>query len=105
MPQDEETEVEGKDDRARSVERQLAGTEGSTSGGKTESPADESPVRPEEVTDETPESPHGVGESAGRRGEDLKEDDGKEPGRDEGAREHESNRPTGTSDDRDASGT
>ena len=73
--------------------------------GQTASPAQESPARPDEVTNETPESPHGVGESTTRRAEDMAERDGKEAGRtDTGSDEGMADRPTGTSNERDLTG-
>jgi hypothetical protein len=89
-------------DGAASVERQLADTEGGPGG--TASPAEESPAQEHELTDQVPESPKDVGVSLGSRGEDIQERDGKEPGRHDGPREHESDRPTGTSDERDQTG-
>lgn len=86
-----------------SVESQLAET---TTGkhGQTASPANESPVEPDEVTHEVPDSPLGVGESMSRRGEDVAEYEGKEPGRVDAGVEDEAARPTGTSDARDTTG-
>lgn len=55
-------------------------------------------------TDTEPSSPHGVGESIGRRGEDIKESAGKEAGRKDLGTEGEAQRPTGTSDARDRTG-
>jgi hypothetical protein len=72
--------------------------------GQTASPADEQPADPRQVTDSEPESPHGVGQSVGRRGEDVVKAEGKEPGRHDTGREGEADRPTGTSDERDISG-
>jgi hypothetical protein len=86
-----------------SVERMYAGTEGGGAG-KTASPAQESPVSPDEVSHETPDSPKGVGTSSNRSGEDVAAADGKEPGRDDAGVEHPSERPTGTSDARDVTG-
>lgn len=89
------------DERAASVERQLADTK-TGQPGATASPADEQPVSADEVTDEVPDSPMGVGESTTRRGEDMVDDDGKEKGRQEAGTAGESGRPVGTSDERDA---
>lgn len=51
-------------------------------------------------------APEGVGESVGRSGEDIKDKDGKEAGRhDEGTDETRGDRPVGSSDTRDSSGT
>jgi hypothetical protein len=96
----------GREDDVRgagaSVERQLAGVDRGPGG--TASPAVESPARDEELTDDVPDSAHGVGVSRGDRGEDMIDRDGKEPGRRDGPREHPADRPTGTSDERDQSG-
>lgn len=89
------------EDRRASVERQMAETREQVPGQVT-TPVEESPLRSEEVTDEAPDSPKGVGESTTRRGEDIVEDDGKERGRtDEGA-DPATGRPRGRSDDSDA---
>lgn len=85
-----------------SVERQLAETK-SGAIGQTASPAVESPVSDDEVTDEVPESPKNVGVSTHRGGEQVAKHEGKEAGRHEGPTEHESQRPTGYSDERDDS--
>lgn len=95
------TETASKQARAESVERQL-GDVGPGAHGSTSSPADEQPVSDEEVTSRTPESAKGVGVSTTRRGEDMVDDDGEEPGRhDEGT--DQAGRPVGTSDERDSS--
>jgi hypothetical protein len=88
--------------RAESVERQLADTK-TGQVGSTESPADEQPVHADEVTDEEPESPKGVGESTTRRGEDVVDDEGQEAGRRDAGTQGESQRPVGVSDERDSS--
>lgn len=88
------------DDRAESVKRQLADTKTGPQGA-TSSPADEQPVRADEVTDEVPESPMGVGPSRSRSGEDIGDADDEEGRRDAGTR-GESGRPVGKSDDRDS---
>ena len=49
-------------------------------------------------------APEGVGESAGRRGEDMRDDDGKEAGRHDEGTKGKSDRPEGSSDDRDRTG-
>jgi hypothetical protein len=85
---------------AESVERQMAETHGPGTGATT-TPMEESPVQEHEVTNKAPESPHGVGESTSRRGEDIVKEDGKERGRSDGPREHPSDRPTGYSDEHD----
>ena len=48
--------------------------------------------------------PEGVGESVGRRGEDIRDEDGKEAGRQDQGTEGKSDRPVGTSDERDRTG-
>lgn len=96
-----ESEIGGK--LEASVERMYAGTEGGGAG-ETASPAQESPARPEEVTGDVPDSPKGVGPSPSRGGEQVAREDGKEPGRVDSGNEHASERPTGTSDARDATG-
>jgi hypothetical protein len=61
-------------------------------------------VKPKVEADEDEEevsSPHGVGESLTRRGEDITKADGKEAGRKDTGTEGKAQRPTGTSDARD----
>jgi hypothetical protein len=96
------TGVTGDPNSRTTVERQLAETD-SGRPGATASPAVESPVREEEVTDQEPETPHGVGESVGGRGEDHGKAT-KEPGRFDLAHEGGADRPAGGSTDRDISG-
>jgi hypothetical protein len=48
--------------------------------------------------------PEGVGESMGRRGEDLGDKEGKEAGRHNEGMKGSSNRPEGSSDERDRTG-
>jgi len=84
----------------QSVERQMAETHGPGTGATT-TPMEEAPAQEDELTDQAPESPHGVGESTTRRGEDVRQQEGKERGRTDGPREHQSDRPTGYSDDSD----
>jgi hypothetical protein len=48
--------------------------------------------------------PGGVGESLSRRGEDMRDDEGKEAGRQDDGTKGESDRPEGSSDDRDRTG-
>lgn len=86
---------------AASVERQQATTKTAVAG-QTASPADESPVRDAEITDEVPDSPKGVGPSNQTGAEDVADRDGKEAGRDEAGHD-EAGRPIGTSDERDPS--
>ncbi len=92
-----------QEDRADSVSRQL---ENSAPGaaGQTASPANESPVSPDEVTDDAPETAHGVGASTTRQGNEMVDKDGKEAGREDTGTSGGTNRPTGTSDERDSSG-
>ncbi len=92
-----------KDDRAESVSRQLDDSKPGKPG-QTESPATESPVSADEVTDEAPDTPHGVGESTSRPGNEIVDKDGKEPGREDTGPSGGTGRETGTSDKRDASG-
>jgi hypothetical protein len=105
-PYDERTsgaETPSGQARAESVERQLADTKPAAAG-QTESPADEQPVSEPEVTDGEPDSPKGVGDSPNRSGEDIVDDEGKEPGRQDTGTKGESQRPVGVSDERDATG-
>jgi hypothetical protein len=90
------------EERAESVARQLSETK-TGQPGATASPADERPVRDDEVTDQAPTSPMGVGTSPTRSGEDVA-DDGKEPGRQDAGTKDESQRPVGVSDERDSTG-
>ncbi len=55
-------------------------------------------------TDTEASSPHGVGESVSRRGEDVKDEEGQEPGRKDTGTSGEAQRPEGTSDERDTTG-
>jgi hypothetical protein len=87
--------------RRQSVEQILEHTKAGHPGA-TASPAVESPVRPEEVTDKEPDTPLGVGESTTTRGEDQVKKQ-KEPGRHDAGYEG-NDRPTGTSDERDVTG-
>jgi hypothetical protein len=92
---------ESSEQLAESVEEQLSGAKAGRHG--TTSPADESPVRPEEVTDKEPESPKGVGTSSNRSGEDVAKQEN-EPGRDDTGTKGPSDRPTGTSGKRASTG-
>jgi hypothetical protein len=96
-------ESESSEDLTDSVKSQMAETD-SGKPGQTASPAVENPAQPDEVDDEPPDTPLGVGESVGRRGEDVANRDGKEVGRHEAGTEHETERPAGTSDSRDVTG-
>lgn len=73
-PYEDRTQGPGDSDstqeRAASVERQLAETASGVHG-QTASPADEQPADPAQVTDDAPEPALGVGESVNRRGEDV----------------------------------
>jgi hypothetical protein len=96
------------------VERQLADTKTGRPGA-TSSPADENPVQAGEVasgasgagnqtaTDTQATTPHGVGTSATRRGEDVVKEEGKDGRRDTGT-QGESQRPVGESTARDSTG-
>jgi len=91
------------EDRAGSVERQLADSEPGIAG-QTASRIEESPAQENEVTDEVPDSDKGVGDSPNRSGEDVVDSDGKEAGRHDGPPDPDTGRPTGTSDKRDITG-
>ncbi|MEW6154388.1 MAG: hypothetical protein AB1673_10435 [Actinomycetota bacterium] len=103
-------------DLRETVERQLAETDGPGRPGATSSPADERPVGAGEVshgsrgagqataTDPYATSAQGVGQSMTRRGEDVKKQEGSEPGRTDEGTKGQSQRPHGTSDERDSTG-
>jgi hypothetical protein len=97
MSNDSETaaEASSKDARAESVRRAVSGED-----------APKDAVQPSGVETGSGEPPpDGVGESITRRGEDVVERGGKEPGRfDSGTDGTPADRPTGGSDARDASG-
>jgi hypothetical protein len=77
---------------SRDVTREQGAAPGrATSDRDTQSPADDLP-------------PAGVGESSGRRGEDMVDGDGKEAGRQDEGTKGKSDRPEGSSDDRDRTG-
>jgi hypothetical protein len=99
----ERGESEISEELGSSVERMLLDADGG-GGGQTASPAVESPVRDEEVSHETPESPMGVGTSPNRSAEDVADRDGKESGREDSGTQTPSGRPAGTSDARDVTG-
>jgi len=102
-PYEGRTTSETSSDASReSVERMLEHTDAG-SPGATASPAVESPARADELTDDVPDTPLGVGESVGTRGEDQVDKSGKEPGRHDTG-DDKGGRPTGTSDDRDRTG-
>jgi hypothetical protein len=89
-------EAASKEARAESVSRQLSGDD-----------APEDTVQPSGTTEggEGKMAPDNVGESTSRRGEDMVDADGKEPGRvDTGTDDTAAQRPTGTSTERDATG-
>ena len=96
-------ESEISDELTDSVARAYGDTRGGGAG-QTASPAIESPVRPDEVNPEEPDSPLGVGVSTNRRGEEQVEREGKEAGRTDMGTEAASEDPTGVSDSRDVSG-
>lgn len=103
--------------RSESIAEQLADAD-SGNKGATSSPANEQPAGEHEAasdgaagsgdqtaTDTSAASPHGVGVSTGRRGEDIADKDGKEAGRSDGEPDDTpGGRPTGTSDNRDVTG-
>ncbi len=91
------------EERAASVERQLADTK-SGKDGSTSSPADEQPVRESDVTGDAPDSPKGVGASTSRSGEDMGDHEGKESGRQDAGTKGDAERPVGESDERDTTG-
>jgi hypothetical protein len=100
--------------KTETVERQLDQTvsKGDQEIGQVVSPGGEN-VHPEtgeelgavtkdEISHRTPDDPHGVGTSQGRRGEDIRELDGKEAGRHDLGTKGKTQRPYGTSDIRDS---
>jgi hypothetical protein len=91
-------EAESKAARAEAVHQALSGDD--------EGLADtEQPTGGPEGRWSDEQAPEGVGESTTRRGEDIVDDDGKEPGRvDTGSDGGRADRPTGGSDGRDATG-
>lgn len=74
-------------------------------GGESDAPE---PVNPEvssqEPADAGDQPPEGVGESQSRSGQDIKSDDGKEAGRHEEGSKGQTERPAGSSDERDRTG-
>ncbi len=87
----------GKNERAEGPERMLSGQE-----------APEDTVQPESsapIRSDAKMAPEGVGESVGRRGEDIRDKDGTEAGRHHEGTEGPAERPVGSSDDRDMSST
>jgi hypothetical protein len=98
----DETQSQDPEDRSASVERQLDETKGSGSG-QTSSPADEQPAQEGDLAAEAPESAQGVGESTTTSGQDVASGGG-EAGRQDTGTRGESERPTGTSDERDTTG-
>ena len=86
-------EQQSKDARAESVARQL----------NDEAPPEEPAPNPSGGSSPA-EGTEDVGESVTRRGEDIVDDDGKEPGRIDTGTEGPTDRPTGTSTERDATG-
>ena len=85
--------------------RDIEATAGGGHGGPSDAP---DPVNPEVASeapaDEGDKPPAGVGESTNRRGEDVKDDEGKEAGRSEEGVDEETGRPVGSSDMRDGTG-
>jgi hypothetical protein len=55
-----------------------------------------------DVSHQVPDDPHGAGTSMGRRGEDVKKQEGSEPGRTDLGTKGKSERPYGTTDVRDS---
>ena len=86
------------------VEDVMHETHGPGRPGATTSPVEERPVRPGEVTNQVPPDPHGVGTSQTRRGEDVRDELGEEPGRRTLGTKGKSERPYGTSDQRFGTG-
>jgi hypothetical protein len=98
---------------SETVERQMADSDPGNIGA-IKSPANESPVGADEVshgasgggtataTDPTATSARGVGESVGRRGEDVKKEEGDEAGRQDLGTKGQTERPYGTTDARDS---
>ena len=99
MAERDSNERDSKQERKESVERQIPDS-GPGVAGQTASPAKESPVRDDELTDDAPESPHGVGESVTTRAEDQPEDDDRPDRGTKGPTE----RPVGTSTASDQTG-
>jgi hypothetical protein len=103
------------DDLRNTVERQMQDSDPGNVGA-TASPGDERPVRPGEVsrgasgagtqtaTDPTATTPLGVGTSTTRRGEQVKGDEGTEPGKEDLGVKGQSQRPYGKSDQRASTG-
>ena len=106
-PYDGRSKAEGETESSRalkdSIGRQMAETHGPGTGATT-SPMQESPVQPGDMTAGEPEDPYGVGESQTRRGEDVKKEEGTEPGRQDLGTKGQSDRPYGTSTQRDSTG-
>jgi hypothetical protein len=108
-------EQEVSDELSDTVDRQLDDTDMGRPGATT-SPPMESAVQPGEVshgasgsgaqtaTDPTATTPGGVGGSITRRGEDVKEQEGTEPGKADLGPRGASQRPSGTSDQRTSTG-
>jgi hypothetical protein len=100
--------------KTETVERQLDETksEGDAEIGKVkaEGPSNPDPETGEDlgqpqagdVSHRTPDDPHGVGTSTNRRGEDVKKQEGTEPGRTDLGTKGQSERPYGTTDVRDS---
>ena len=86
-------EQESKDARAESVERQLEG----------DAPPQEPPVNESGGSDPA-DGTDDVGESTTRSGEDMVDKEGKEAGREDTGTSGPTDRPTGTSTERDVSG-
>ena len=100
--------------KTETVERQLSETksEGDAEIGKVkaEGPSNPDPETGEDlgqpqagdVSHQVPDDPHGAGTSTNRRGEDVKKQEGTEPGRTDLGTKGPTERPYGTSDPRDS---
>jgi hypothetical protein len=99
--------------KTETVERQLQNTvsQGEKEIGQVASPGGENvhpetgeelgAITPDEISHRTPDDPHGVGTTQGRRGEDIKKIEGTEVGRHDLGTKGATQRPYGTSDIRD----
>lgn len=100
---DRTTGEDQNEETAASVGRQMEGSEAGTAD-QTASPAEESEVKEHEVSNDASDADKGVGESASRSGEEVRDSDGKEAGRHDLPPDSDTGRPAGTSDERDVSG-
>jgi hypothetical protein len=102
--------------KTETVERQLSETksEGDAEIGKVSAQGPSNPdpetgedlgqPQAEDVSHRSPDDPHGVGTSSSRRGEDVKKQEGTEPGRTDLGTKGPTERPYGTTDPRDSTG-